>query len=73
LRFVARHFADHGAAVDRLLWNPDFRELCEDLAYMYRLDDGAQDASARRRAELRESLEKELREWLGDRSDNCND
>ena len=40
---------------------------------MYRLDDGAQDASAKRRAELRESLEKELREWLGDRSDNCKD
>ena len=47
------------------MWrDSDFRELCEHLAYMCRLEDDMPDASGKHFTELRQSLEIELLEWL---------
>ena len=61
---AAARFPDHAAAIWRLSENEDFRELCEHLALMCRLDREADVETDTRFSELRKTLEDELLDWV---------
>ena len=64
LEFAAARFPDHIAAIWKLSENEDFRELCEHLALMCRLEHEAAGETDTRLNELRKALDNELLDWV---------
>ena len=64
IEFAAARFPDHAATIWRLSENEDFRELCEHLALMCRLENEAAEQTDTRFGELRKTLEDELLDWV---------
>jgi len=64
IEFAAARFPDFAAAICDLSENEDFRELCEHLALMCRLENEAAEQTDTRFGELRKTLEDELLDWV---------
>ena len=64
IEFAAARFPEHASAIWSLGENEDFRELCEHLVLMCRLECEADGVTDTRFSELRKALEDELLDWV---------
>ncbi len=64
IEFAAVRFPGHARAIWSLSESEDFRELCEHLALMCRLEQDAGGETDTRFSELRKTLENELLDWV---------
>lgn len=65
IEFAATRFPKHARTIGQLSRDEDFRELCEHLALMCRLELESDEETETRFRDLRQNLESELLEWVG--------